>query len=76
MTHNPNNNWNFGNDKCTESHGEVRAGSSVTPGNQTTLTDRNGRFDGRAIRYSDGTTSFYDKSGHFTGSVTNTTPRR
>ena len=29
-----------------------------------------------AIRNSDGTTRFYDKSGHFTGSATNTTPRR
>jgi cell division protein FtsI/penicillin-binding protein 2 len=52
------------------------AGSSVTRGNQTTFTDRNGRFDGTAIKNSDGTTSFYDKSGRFTGSSTNTTQPR
>jgi hypothetical protein len=44
------------------------SGSSVTRGNATTFTDRAGRFDGTAIRNSDGTTSFYDRSGHFTGS--------
>jgi hypothetical protein len=52
------------------------AGSSVTRGNSTSFTDRNGRFDGAAIKNSDGTTSLYDRNGHFTGSVTNTSPRR
>jgi len=52
------------------------AGSSVTRGNSTSFTDRNGRFDGTSIRNSDGTTSFYDRNGRFTGSVSNTTPRR
>jgi hypothetical protein len=52
------------------------AGSSVTHGNQTSFTDRNGRFDGTAIKNSDVTTSFYDARGRFTGSLTNTTPRR
>jgi hypothetical protein len=49
------------------------AGSAVTRGNATTFSDRNGRFDGTAIRNSDGTTSFYDRRGYFTGSSTNTT---
>lgn len=44
------------------------AGSSSTRGNVTSFSDRTGRFDGSAIRNSDGTTSFYDKSGRFTGS--------
>jgi hypothetical protein len=44
------------------------AGSATTRGNQTSFTDRAGKFDGTAIRNSDGTTSFYDRSGHFTGS--------
>jgi len=52
------------------------AGSSVTRGNQTTFTDRNGHFDGSAIRNRDGTISFYDRNGHFTGSTTNTTQPR
>jgi hypothetical protein len=43
------------------------AGSSVTRGNTTSFTDRNGRFDGTAIRNSDGTTSYYDRRGHFCG---------
>jgi hypothetical protein len=48
----------------------------VVRGNQTTFTERNGRFDGSAIRNSDSTTNFYDRDGHFTGSSTNTTQRR
>jgi hypothetical protein len=52
------------------------AGSATTRGKETTYTDRNGRFDGTAIRDSDGTTSFYDARGRFTGSSTNTAPRR
>ena len=49
------------------------AGSSNTynAGKNTTFTDKDGRFNGSAIRNSDGTTSLYDKSGHFTGSVVN-----
>src|SRR5262249_54740667 len=49
------------------------ARSSSSHGKTTNFKGRNGRFDGTAIRNSDGTTSFYDKSGHFTGSSTNTT---
>jgi hypothetical protein len=49
------------------------AGSSSSHGSSTTFTDRDGRFNGSAIRNSNGTTSFYDKNGHFAGSSTNTT---
>jgi hypothetical protein len=52
------------------------AGSSVTRGNTTRVYDARGRFDGTAIKNSDGTTSFYDARGRFTGSTVNTTPRR
>ena len=52
------------------------AGSAITRGNQTNAYDRAGRFDGTAIRNSDGTTSFYDRNGHFTGSRSNTTQPR
>jgi hypothetical protein len=52
------------------------AGSATTRGNETSFTDRSGKFDGTAIRNSDGTTSFYDRRGHFTGSSSNTTPPR
>jgi hypothetical protein len=52
------------------------AGSSVERGNTTTFTDRNGRFDGTAIRNSDGTTSLYDRNGHFVGSSRHTTQPR
>ena len=66
----------FGQSSTSRSFHDSRgsfAGSSVTRGNETSFSDRNGRFDGTAIRNSDGTTSFYDKRGHFTGSSTNTT---
>jgi hypothetical protein len=69
----------FGQSSTSRSFYDSRgsfAGSAVTRGNSTSFTDRNGRFDGTAIRNSDGTTSFYDRNGHFTGSSTNTTPRR
>ena len=52
------------------------AGSSTSVGNSTSFADRNGRFDGTAIRNSNGTTSLSDRNGHFTGSTVNTTPRR
>jgi hypothetical protein len=54
------------------------AGSTSTynDGKNTTVTDRNGKFDGSVIRNSNGTTSFYDKNGHFTGSSTDTSRRR
>jgi len=52
------------------------AGSSVTRGNATSFSDRSGHFAGRAIKHSNGTTSFYDRNGRFTGSTTDTTPRR
>jgi hypothetical protein len=55
--------------------GRLRWGSS-TRGNATSFTDRNGRFDGSAIRNSDGSKSLYDRSGHFTGSTVSTSPRR
>jgi hypothetical protein len=69
----------FGQSSTSRSFYDSRgsfAGSSVTRGNETSFSDRNGRFNGTAIRNSDGTTSFYDRNGHFTGSVINTTPRR
>jgi hypothetical protein len=51
------------------------AGSSTTynGGKNTSAYDRNGRFDGSAIKNSDGTTSFYDRSGRFTGSSSRAT---
>jgi hypothetical protein len=54
------------------------AGSTSTynSGRNTTVTDRNGKFDGSVIRNSNGTTSFYDRNGHFTGSSTDTSRRR
>ena len=44
-------------------------GSFVRQGNNTWFYG-DGRFVGSAVRNSDGTTSFYDRSGHFTGSST------
>jgi hypothetical protein len=52
------------------------AGSSTTHGNQTTFTDRAGKFEGTSIRNSDGTTSHYDRAGRFIGSTTTTTTPR
>jgi hypothetical protein len=52
------------------------AGSPVTRDNSISFTDGTGRFDGTAIRNSNGTTSLYDRSGRFTGSSTKTTLRR
>jgi hypothetical protein len=42
-------------------------GGFVRQGNNTWFYG-NGRFIGGAVRNSDGTTSFYDRSGHLTGS--------
>jgi hypothetical protein len=53
--------------------GKLRWDSSRS--NSTSFTDRSGRFDGSAIRNSDGTTSFYDKSGRFTGSSSRSQPK-
>jgi hypothetical protein len=52
------------------------AGSTITHGNSTSAYDQAGRYDGQAIRNSDGTTSFYDHSGHFVGSRSSTTQPR
>jgi hypothetical protein len=52
------------------------AGSSTQHGNTISIYDRSGRFNGSAIKNSDGTTSFYDRSGRFTGSSTNTSQRK
>jgi hypothetical protein len=43
------------------------AGTQFNYGRSSTFTDKNGKFDGTAIRNSDGTTSFYDRNGHFSG---------
>src|SRR5262249_48568329 len=42
------------------------AGSFVTQGNNTSFYS-NGHFVGRAVRNNDGTTSFFEPSGHLTG---------
>lgn len=52
------------------------AGTSLTRGNSTSVYNGRGSFAGSSIRNSDGTTSFYDRSGHFTGSSTNTLAKR
>ena len=46
------------------------AGSSVTRGNSTNVYDHSGRFDGSIIRNNNGTRSFYNRSGRFSGSST------
>lgn len=51
------------------------AGSSSSHQNSTSFSDRDGKFAGSSIKNSDGTTSIYDNHGHFTGSITNTSPQ-
>jgi hypothetical protein len=45
------------------------SGSVFDYGKTQINTDRNGHFSGSAINNSNGTTSFYNKSGQFSGSA-------